>query len=83
MKNIMLMLNKDYIQWVFMSFVISFPIAWFVLDTWLQNFALQVALSWWIFGLSGLVTLAIALATINGQIIKVARKNPADVLRYE
>ena len=83
LRNIMIMLNKDYIQWVAISFIIAFPLAWITLNNWLQNFANQVELSWWIFALSGMATLAIALITVNGQIIKVARKNPADVLRHE
>lgn len=82
-QNIMLMLNKDYIQWVAIATLIAFPLAWIILNKWLQNFANQIELSWWIFALSGTATLAIALITVNGQIIKVARKNPADVLRYE
>lgn len=83
MRNIMLMLNRQYIQWVSISLIIAFPLAWFVLDKWLRNFADHIRLDWWIFAISGLVTLIIALATINGQIVKVARNNPADVLKYE
>lgn len=82
-QNIMLMLNKDYIQWVAIATLIAFPLAWIILNSWLQNFANQVEMSWWIFAIAGTATLAIALITVNGQIIKVARKNPADVLRYE
>lgn len=82
-QNIMLMLNKDYIQWVAIATLIAFPLAWIILNKWLQNFANQVEMSWWIFVLAGTATLAIALITVNGQIIKVARKNPAEVLRYE
>ena len=82
-RNIMMMLNKNYVQWVCYSFVIAFPLAWFILDNWLRGFSEQIELSWWIFGLAGTVTLFIALITINGQILNVARKNPADVIRYE
>jgi putative ABC transport system permease protein len=81
--NIMIMLNRDYILWVSISFIIAFPLALILLNKWLQNFTSHVSLDWWIFAISGLVALTIALITINGQIIKVARKNPADVLRYE
>lgn len=83
MRNIMFMLNKDYMLWVSISFIIAFPMALILLNKWLQNFASHIRLDWWIFAISGLVTLTIALITINGQIIKVARKNPADILRYE
>jgi len=81
--NIMGMLNKDYIQWVLISFVLAFPVAWIVLDKWLQNFAFQVKISWWVFLISGSVTILIALLTINGQILKTAKKNPVDILKYE
>lgn len=83
LQHIMIMLNKDYILWVSISFIIAFPMALMLLNKWLQNFSRHIKLDWWIFLISGLVTLAIALITINGQIIKVARKNPADILRYE
>ena len=83
MQNIMLMLNKDYIQWVAIAMIIAFPLAWIILNHWLQNFADKIELHWWIFAFSGSATLVIALITVNGQIIKVARRNPADVLRYE
>lgn len=83
MQNIMIMLNRDYILWVLISFVLAFPLAWMVLNKWLQNFAHRVELTWWIFIFSGLITILIALLTINGQIIKVAKRNPADILRYE
>jgi putative ABC transport system permease protein len=50
---------------------------------WLQNFAYQIPMNGWIFILAGLLILFIALFTVNGQIITVARKNPAEILRYE
>jgi putative ABC transport system permease protein len=81
--NIITLLNKEYVQWVFISFILAFPFAWITLNTWLQNFAYQINISWWLFVLSGTLTLAIALLTINWQIYKVARKNPVEVLRYE
>ena len=81
--NIMAMLNKDYIQWVLFSFLVVYPVAWTVLNRWLQNFAYQINLSGRVFVVSGLLILTTALLTINGQIFKAARKNPAETLRYE
>lgn len=81
--NVIALLNRDYIQWVFISFIFSFPVAWIVLNMWLQNFAYHVGIRWWTFVLSGFLTIAIALATVSWQILKVAYKNPVEVLRYE
>ena len=81
--SVIALLNRDYIQWVFISFIFSFPIAWIVLNIWLQNFAYHIGIRWWTFVLSGLLTIAIALATVSWQILKVAYKNPVEVLRYE
>jgi len=83
MHNIIMMLNKDYIQWVAISFIIAFPLAWIIMNDWLQNFSEKVTLSWWMFVLTGILTLTIALFTVNGQILKVAKKNPADILRHD
>ena len=83
MKNIIFMLNMNYMLYISISFVFAFPTGMILLNKWLQNFSHHVGLDWWIFAFSGLVTLVISLIIINGQIIKVARKNPADVLRYE
>lgn len=83
MLNIMAMMNKDYMQWVFISYLITLPVAWQVLHQWLQNFAYQVPMNGWIFILTGLLILFITLVTVNSQIITVARRNPAEILRYE
>jgi hypothetical protein len=81
--SIILMFNKDYIPWVLISFLIAFPLAWMIIDKWLQNFTYQIDLNGWVFLIAGLIILMITFLTINGQIIKVARKNPVDILRYE
>jgi putative ABC transport system permease protein len=83
LSNIITLLNRDHMKWVFISFIIAFPSAWIVLNIWLQNFAYQIKIDWWVFLFAGIVTLLIALLTVNWQIFKVARKNPVDVLRYE
>jgi ABC-type antimicrobial peptide transport system permease subunit len=83
LSNIVALLNRDHMKWVFLSFILAFPIAWIFLNKWLQNFAYQINISWWVFLLAGILTLTIALLTVNWQIFKVARKNPVDVLRYE
>jgi putative ABC transport system permease protein len=82
-KEIILLLNKNIIKWVVIAFIIGTPIAYYFSQQWLQNFAYRTAVSWWIFLSAGLLALFIALTTVSLQIIKVARRNPVEALRYE
>jgi len=82
-QEVMTMLNKDFLKWVAIAFVVATPIAWFAMTKWLENFAYRTALSWWIFALSGTVALGIALLTISWQSWKAATRNPVEALRYE
>nr|WP_319401122.1 FtsX-like permease family protein [uncultured Carboxylicivirga sp.] len=81
--EILTLLNKDFIKWVAIAFVIATPIAWFAMNKWLENFAYKTSLSWWIFALAGLLALAIALLTVSYQSWKAATRNPVEALRYE
>ncbi|HEY4788327.1 MAG TPA: ABC transporter permease [Bacteroidales bacterium] len=81
--EILTMLNADFIKWVAVAFVIACPISWYSMHTWLQNFAYKTELNWWIFGLAGLIAMAVALLTVSWQSYKTAIKNPVESLRYE
>lgn len=81
--QIVLLLNKDLLKWVAVSYILSCPVAWFAMNRWLQDFAYRTAMSWWIFVLAGLAALLISVFTITLQIYRVARQNPVNVLRYE
>jgi len=81
--EILIMLNRDFVVWVAIAFVIAVPIAWYAMNSWLQEFAYKTELSWWIFALSGIMALLIALITVSFQTFKVARRNPVEALRYE
>jgi len=81
--EIVKMLNRDFVKWVFIAFIVAVPITWYAMNEWLQGFAYKTELSWWIFILAGLMALFIALITISWQSFKVARKNPIEALRYE
>ncbi|NOR75494.1 MAG: FtsX-like permease family protein [Draconibacterium sp.] len=81
--EIMQMLNRDFIKWVAIAFVIAVPIAWYAMNIWLQNFAYKTELSWWIFALAGLLALGIALLTVSWQSWRAATRNPVEALRYE
>jgi len=81
--EIVKMLNKDFVRWVAIAFVIAVPIAYYVMNRWLQNFAYKTTLSWWIFALAGIIALGIALITVSWQTFRAARRNPVEALRYE
>src|SRR5450432_283169 len=81
--SILSMLSKDFLRLIFISFVVAFPLAWWGMHTWLQNFAYQVTISWWIFLLAGSIAALIALLTISFQAVKAAIANPVKSLRTE
>ena len=81
--EILTMLNKDFIKWVIIAFVIATPIAWFIMNKWLENFAYKTSLSWWIFALAGILAMGVALLTVSWQSWKAATRNPVEALRYE
>jgi putative ABC transport system permease protein len=82
-QNILTMLSKDFLKMVIVSIVIAFPIAWWAMTKWLQDFTYRVNIAWWIFGLAAFITIAIALLTISFQAIKAAVANPVKSLRTE
>jgi putative ABC transport system permease protein len=81
--EVMVMLNKDFVKWVAIAFIIATPIAWFAMNKWLQNFAYKTELSWWIFAMAGILAMGIALITVSYQSWRAARRNPVEALRYE
>ena len=81
--EILMMLNIDFIKWVAVAFLISCPIAWFVMKKWLMNFAYRTEISLWIFALAGIIAFGIAFITVSWQSWKAAARNPVEALRYE
>jgi putative ABC transport system permease protein len=81
--EMMTMLNRDFVKWIAIAFVIATPVAWYIMHRWLERFAYKTDLSWWIFASSGLLVLAIALLTVSWQSWKAATRNPVEALRYE
>ena len=81
--EVMSMLNRNFVKWVTIAFVIATPIAYYAMNKWLESFAYKTELSWWIFALAGLLALGIALLTVSWQSWKAATRNPVDALRYE
>lgn len=81
--QVLLLLNGAFLKWILLAFVLASPVAWFVMDGWLQNFAFRTRISWWIFVLAALLATTIALLTVSWQSLRAARRNPSEVLRYE
>jgi putative ABC transport system permease protein len=81
--DIIIILSKEFLMWVIVSNAIAWPIAFYVMNKWLQSFAYRVDLSWWVFEVSGLFALVIALLTVGSQAVKAATANPVESLRYE
>jgi putative ABC transport system permease protein len=82
-KEILYMLNKDFVKWVFLAFIIASPIAYYVMYKWLQNFVYKTNLSWWVFLLTFGITLLVALLTVRWQSYSAAKRNPVEALRDE
>ncbi len=81
--DIIAMLSKDFLVLVFIATLIAFPLAWWGMSNWLENFAYRTDLNWWIFAIAGLAMIVIALLTVASQAIKAAFTNPIESLRDE
>ncbi len=81
--EVLTMLNKDFIRWVIIAFCIAVPVSFYTMKKWLESFAYQTELSWWIFALAGVFALGIALFTVTWQSWRAATRNPVEALRYE
>lgn len=81
--GIVRLLSADFLKLVGLAFLIAVPLAWFVMDKWLQDFAYRITIGWWIFLGSGLTALVIAFATVGYQAIRAALTSPVKSLRSE
>lgn len=81
--GVVALLSKEFVKLVLLANLVGWPLAYFVMNEWLQNFAYRIEMSWWIFVLAGGLTLGIALATVSAQAVRAALANPAKSLSYE
>lgn len=81
--QILLLLNSSFVKLILVSIVLAVPIAYYVVGQWLDNFAAQINISFWLFLLPGLIILTISFLTVTFQSLKHATANPVDSLRYE
>ncbi len=81
--SIVFMLTRDLLRWVVLANIFAWPIAWYVINRWLQDFAYRVSVTVWPFLSAGVLTLAIAFLTLSILAVKAATANPVDALRCE
>lgn len=77
------LISKDFVKLVLIALLLACPVAWWGMNKWLQDFAYQTTISWWIFAGAGMLVVIIALMTISFQSIRAALANPVDSLRGE
>jgi putative ABC transport system permease protein len=81
--NIVAMISRDFLKLVLLAAFLAFPLSWWAMNHWLQDFAYRVNISWWIFALAGVLAMMIAIVTVCFQALKAAWQNPATSLRSE
>jgi putative ABC transport system permease protein len=81
--EILILLNSKFLQWLIIAFIISCPVAWYLMHLWLDNFVYKTDLKWWWFAVSGLLIVLVALLTVTVRSWQAAVKNPVEALRYE
>jgi putative ABC transport system permease protein len=81
--RIVTMISKDFVVLVLVASLVAFPLAWWALSKWLQDFAYRVNIPWWIFGASAILAMVVALITVSVQAIRAALMNPVKSLRTE
>jgi putative ABC transport system permease protein len=82
-KDISLILSKDFLRLIVIAFLIAAPIAWLLMNKWLQDFAYRTKISWWVFAVAVLAALVVTCAAVGFQTIKAAVANPVESLRSE
>jgi len=81
--NIFTMLSASFLKPVAIAMFLAFPVAWYVMNNWLQHFAYKIGLEWWMFAAAGLLAIVIAMLTVSYQSVKTALMNPVKSLRIE
>jgi len=81
--NVTLLLSKEFLRLVLVSFIIASPIAWFAMSKWLENYSYRIDIEWWVFLIAGLLAVLIAIITVSYQAIRAALANPVKSLRTE
>lgn len=81
--NIILLISKDFLKLVSISFLVAFPLGWWMMNSWLDNYAYRTSMEWWVFAIAGFTAFVIAAVTVCGKSLKAARENPIKAIRTE
>jgi len=81
--EVMVMLNKDFVNWIAIAFIIATPVAYYIMQKWLEAFAYKTGLSWWIFAAAGITVFLIVCITVTSQSWHSASCNPVESIRHE
>jgi putative ABC transport system permease protein len=81
--EITIMINQDFMRLVGIANLFAWPIAWWLMNSWLEEFAFRISFPWWVFIVAGALTLVIAFLSISFQAVRAARGNPVKSLRDE
>ncbi|MCH5718644.1 ABC transporter permease [Niabella hibiscisoli] len=82
-QNIATLLSKDFLLLVVLAIVIAAPLSWWLMNKWLSDFPYRIEISWWLFAVTGVISLAIAIITISVHTVRAAIANPVKSLRSE
>ena len=82
-QSILILLSKDFLKLILISFLLSIPLGWYIMSQWLMDYAYRISIGWWVFAFAGATALAIAIFTICLQVLKVVTMNPVKSLRTE
>jgi len=81
--NIILLISKDFLKLVGVSFLVAFPLGWWMMSRWLENYVYRTAIEWWVFAIAGFAAFAIAAITVCGKSLRAAWENPIKAIRTE
>jgi putative ABC transport system permease protein len=81
--HVVLLLSKEFIKWIVLANIVAWPLAWFMMSRWMQNFAYRAPIGWSVFVLAGVAAVSVASFTFIFQTVRTASAKPVDSLRYE
>ena len=79
----MFLLSREFVKWVLIAALVAWPLAYYIMNRWLQGFAYRTSIGIGLFVLASLSALLIAILTVSFQAVRAARANPVESLRYE
>lgn len=81
--HIAMLIYKDFLKVIMVALAIASPVAWYFMNRWLEGFAYHIEISWWVFGMAGILAFLIAFITISYQSVKASLMNPVNSLKME